>query len=300
MKYTKKILVLLVLSILITGCGSPNNVTTQFDEDVTVDMEVADDEIELDETIEDEVEEEVEDLEEEIEEDEEVEISYADQIGYVANFSSSYNNNIIVIDAGHQSSANSNLEPNGPGSTTMKKKVSSGTQGRFTGVAEYVLNLVIAKQLQSELEARGYQVIMIRTTHNVDISNAERAVIANSYNAGAFIRIHANGSENAATEGMMTICPTASNPYCGPIYSKSRSLSDYVLNGMLDTTGAQSQGVWETDTMTGTNWSTVPTTIVEMGYMTNEKEDWLMQDSDYQTQIVQGIANGIDNYMKTQ
>ena len=204
---------------------------------------------------------------------------------------------LIVIDPGHQQYANTEQEPVGPGASETKIKVSGGTSGIASGIPEYQLTLDIGLQLRDELERRGYTVILVRETNEVNSSNSERAAVANEADADAFIRIHANGSDNHGATGAMTICQTPGNIYNGDLYADSRALSDCILNAYTAATGIDYEYVWETDTMSGINWCDVPVTIVEMGYMTNSEEDMQMQDPQFQKKMTDGIADGIDAFM---
>lgn len=204
---------------------------------------------------------------------------------------------VIVIDAGHQLQAMNETEPNGPGSDQTKAKVTGGTQGSFTGLAEYELNLRVALALRDVLVAQGFTVVMVRETNEVEISNAERAQLANEVGADVNIRIHANGDEDASLKGAMTVCQTPENPYNANIYRECRDLSDAVLQAFCASTGMEQRSVWETDTMTGTNWATVPTTIVEMGFMTNQEDDTAMAAEGFAQSAAEGLAQGIANYL---
>ena len=213
-----------------------------------------------------------------------------------ADGSAAANGRVVAIDAGHQAKGNSEKEPIGPGSSTMKAKVAAGAEGISTKLPEYKLTLSVSQKLRRILEERGYKVIMIRESNDVNLSNAERAEIANKSGASIFVRVHANSLDNNSVHGTLSMCQTAKNPYNGNLHAKSYSLSKKITDYVCAATGFKNRGVQETDSMSGINWCTIPVTIIEMGFMSNPEEDQKMAQDDYQELIAAGIANGIDAY----
>ena len=203
----------------------------------------------------------------------------------------------VAIDAGHQRRGNSEKEPIGPGSSTYKAKVASGTCGVATGINEYELNLAVSLKVRDILEERGYDVYMIRETHDVNISNSERAKLAVQNGADILVRVHANGDSNQSVYGALTMAPSSRNTYLsGDVISKSQKLSQKMIAAFCKDTGAKNRDVIYTDSMSGINWSTIPVTIIELGFMSNPSEDRLMATEDYRNKMAQGIADGIDAY----
>ena len=204
----------------------------------------------------------------------------------------------VAIDAGHQLHSDSSTEPVGPGSSTKKAKITGGASGVATGVPEYQLNLDIAKKLRKELLDRGYEVYMVRTKNNVNISNKKRALKANKSGSDIYIRLHADSSTSSSAKGASALYPSKSNPYLTKqISQKSLKLSKAVIESYCKATGFNNRGCIIRDDLTGTNWSKIPVTLIEMGFMSNSAEDKKMQKKSFQNKMAKGMADGIDKYL---
>ena len=122
---------------------------------------------------------------------------------------SNNNKKTIVIDPGHQTRGDSTKEPIGPGASETKAKVTTGATGISTKQKESELALKVALLLEKALKEEGYNVIMTRTTNNVNISNKERAMIANNADADAFLRIHADSYSDSNVNRNINIMPNS-------------------------------------------------------------------------------------------
>lgn len=199
----------------------------------------------------------------------------------------------ICIDPGHQIKGNYEKELCAPWSDTLKSKCTSGTCGNFVGTDEYVINLQISLILRDKLVALGADVLMTREIHEVDISNKERAEMANQYGADITLRIHCNSADSAAAEGIDLYIRDVGD---GSSEYKQKSDKDYaiakeMLEYICNATGGKKRNVNRSDAYTGINWCENTCVIVECGFMSNEKEDRLLNTADYQDKIAQGIVD---------
>ncbi|MDQ0902349.1 N-acetylmuramoyl-L-alanine amidase [Paenibacillus sp. V4I7] len=205
---------------------------------------------------------------------------------------------LVMLDPGHQRYGNNALESVGPDTRETKPKVSSGTVGVRTKKPEHVLNLEVSLLIKDELVRRGIEVAMTRESHEVDISNKQRAEMANEAGAALAVRIHADGDSSPKTKGFSVLYPSASLAAVKPIAAESHEAAGFILEHLKAATEMAGRGISARSDLSGFNWSKVPVVLVELGFMTNPEEDELMSEAEYQKKLAQGIADGIEQFLK--
>ena len=204
--------------------------------------------------------------------------------------------NKICIDPGHQEKADLKTEEIAPGSSQKKARVQGGATGIATKKPEYKLTLEIGLKLKDVLQSKGYDVFMVREKNDVNISNKERALMTNKAGCAVFLRLHADAGGSGAT-GASMITSSVKNPNTKAIQQSSDKFSKIVLEEYIKATGFKNRGISYRDDLTGTNWSTVTNTLIEMGFLSNPEDDRKMSSPKFQDMMVNGIVNGIEKYL---
>jgi N-acetylmuramoyl-L-alanine amidase len=204
----------------------------------------------------------------------------------------------VCIDPGHQAKGDPRGEPIGPGSAQKKARVSSGTSGVATKNPEYKVNLEAAMILKELLQAKGYIVVMTRENNDINISNAERAEVANKAKADMTIRLHCDSIGNGGKSGAVLIVPSKSSKHTASIYAASFKYAEFLKKSLHDH-GVKVNGIFERNDMTGFNWSRVPVVIFEMGFMSNWNEDRMLSDKNYQRKLMSAVTDALEAYNQT-
>ena len=149
------------------------------------------------------------------------------------------------------------------------------------GLPEKMLTLDMARRVKPLLEERGYRVVMTRTT-DVFIPLGGRTGISNSHPEAAFVSIHFNCSPKRSADGVETY------------YYDRRSapLAANILREIACCYGSHSRGV-KYARFYVLHHNERPATLLELGFVSNAKENAKLQDPRVRQILAEKIATGI-------
>ena len=159
------------------------------------------------------------------------------------------------------------------------------------GIYEKDIALAISKQLGRILQQMGYAVAYTRT-EDIDLDLEPRVQIAESARASAFVSMHVNSLDANASQvnGVET--------YHAPNASLGKNLAELVHQQIIASTGANDRGVRSARFHVIVKTS-MPTILVETGFITNPAEVSRLVNSAYQERMAEAIAKGVDQFLKS-
>lgn len=213
-------------------------------------------------------------------------------------------NKVVCVNAGHGTSGGSSVKtlshpdstPKVTGGTTAAGQVTSiAVSGGMTfadGTSEASVTLAMAKVLKNELLSRGYDVLMIRESDDVQLDNIARTVIANN-NADCHLALHWDSTSSNKGAFYMSVPNVASYRAMEPVASnwqKHHRLGDSVISGLRGVgTKIFSNGSLEMD-LTQTSYSTIPSIDIELGDKSSSHDESVLKNH------AKGIADGLDAF----
>ena len=183
---------------------------------------------------------------------------------------------IIVLDPGHGGSDPGAIGP--------------------TGLQEKQVTLPIAEYLKSILEAKGAKVILTRTT-DVDVYGPHasgvdelqaRVNVANGNQADAFISIHINSFSNPNVGGIATYYFDGSE--------QSKKLASSVQEQIAEHSGFNGDRGIQPGNLYVLRHSLMPSILVELGFISNPKEESHLKESSTRQEFANELAKGLELY----
>lgn len=210
---------------------------------------------------------------------------------------------VFNIFDGNNTKSPTTVPPGSSNDTTLKNKivvVDPGHGGSNPGAVanntrESDNNLAVALKLRDKLVQAGAKVIMTRDKDRTVAPEgsslgeelAARVTMAEDNHADIFISIHSNENPDSNVRGAMSFYPAG----------KSSTLASEIEKALVKETGAIDKGTSSATFHVLRNTS-MPSTLVEMGFVSNQEEAAQLNSDSYRSKIAQGIFNGTAAYFK--
>ena len=179
----------------------------------------------------------------------------------------------VVVDAGH-----GGFDPGAIG---------------LAGTKEKDINLAVSRRLADYLRQSGAAVIETRTEDKAlaDSKKADmaaRVAVADNNDADVFISIQANFLPQHQYSGAQTFYHKNS--------AEGKALAESIQQAIIDNVGNTDRVAMSIDNIYIVKNLTIPSVIVEVGFLSNAAEESLLNDDEYQCKLAYGVYAGILSY----
>ena len=156
-------------------------------------------------------------------------------------------------------------------------------------------NLAVTRLLEKQLEEAGANVVMTRSTDRAVATKVTslrselqaRVDIAEQNDGDIFVSIHSNSNDDPSFHGAMTFYGN----------ERSEELAETIQKNLVYRTKAEDKGIQKAGFYVIRNTS-MPSVLVEMGFVSNPKEAKRLSDAAYRQRIANGIYEGIEEYFR--
>ena len=192
----------------------------------------------------------------------------------------------VVIDPGHQETTDYEQELYASWLSATKPRCTCGTTGVVTETPEYELTLQYSLIIRDYLEQCGANVILTRDENDVNISNQERAQIANVNGADVFIRIHADAAGDSAASGVRVYTPDS-----GSYTDSSPAYAEQLAELVADAEGLEVNAVRATSLYTGLNYAnTLRSFQLSLGFLSNSDDEAVLVTEENMAAVAEAIS----------
>ncbi len=215
---------------------------------------------------------------------------------------------VVCVNAGHGTEGGSSVKT--PCHPDQTPKVTGGSTGAgaytaaavsagttfLDGTPEAKVTLAAAKKLRSMLLARGYDVLMIRDSDDVQLDNIARTVMANNL-ADCHIALHWDSTENDKGAFFIGVPDINSYRAMEPVASHwtgHEALGECLIEGLRSNEiKIYSDGRMAMD-LTQTSYSTIPSVDIELGDRASGRSGRRLEE------LADGLVMGIDLFFERQ
>ncbi len=155
------------------------------------------------------------------------------------------------------------------------------------GIMEKDINLQIAFAVKGKLQALGYQVMLTRDSDQA-LTLEERVNTANRNQADIYVSIHQNADEASEAKGIELLYSSQNEG------KASGRLAELIHKYTVENTGASGREIIKEEGLYVIRECVMPSCLIETGFLSNRAECGRLTDPEYQDQIAEGIASGID------